>query len=67
MREIERILMALQLADQQMVFTPANWRSGDDVIVPHYPYTDEELATNPEISDEFYNVGGYMWFKKENK
>lgn len=67
MRELERILMALQLADQQMVFTPANWRSGDDVIVPHYPYTDEELATNPEISDEFYNVGGYMWFKKENK
>ena len=67
MREIERILMALQLADQQMVFTPANWRNGDDVIVPHYPYTDEELATNPEISDEFYNVGGYMWFKKENK
>ncbi len=67
MREIERILMALQLADQQMVFTPANWQSGDDVIVPHYPYTDEELAADPEITDEFYNVGGYMWFKRENK
>lgn len=67
MQEIERILMALQIADQQMVFTPANWRNGDDVIVPHYPYTVEELAADPEISDEFYNVGGYMWFKKENK
>lgn len=65
MLEIERILIALQTADQQMVYTPANWQSGDDVIVPHYPYTDDELASNPGIADDYYNVGGYMWFKKE--
>lgn len=65
MKEIERILMALQVADNEIVCTPANWNSGEDVIVPHYPYTDEELAANPEIANDFYNVGGYMWFKKE--
>lgn len=64
MKEIERILAALQTADRQMVFTPANWHPGDDVIVPHYPYTQGELASKPEIIDNFYNVGGYMWFKK---
>jgi peroxiredoxin 2/4 len=67
MQEIERILMALQTADRELVATPANWKAGDDVIVPHYPYTDSELASNPELKDNYYNVGGYMWFKKENK
>lgn len=67
MKEIERILIALQTADRDLVCTPANWQAGEDVIVPHYPYTDDELAQNPEIKDDFYNVGGYMWFKKENK
>ena len=67
MQEIERILIALQTADREMVCTPANWKNGDDVIIPHYPYTDGELAANPGLKDDFYNVGGYMWFKKENK
>ena len=67
MQEIERILVALQTADREMVCTPANWENGDDVIVPHYPYTDDELAANPELKDSYYNLGGYMWFKKENK
>lgn len=67
MQEIERILVALQTADRELVATPANWKDGDDVIVPHYPYTDGELAANPELKNDFYNVGGYMWFKKANK
>lgn len=67
MKEIERILIALQTSDREMVCTPANWQAGEDVIVPHFPYTDKELAADPDIKDDFYNVGGYMWFKKENK
>jgi peroxiredoxin 2/4 len=67
MQEIERILVALQTADREFVCTPANWKNGDDVIVPHYPYTDSEVAANPALKDQYYNVGGYMWFKKENK
>lgn len=67
MKEIERILVALQTADRDLVCTPANWQLGDDVIVPHYPYTNEELAANPDIKDNYYNLGGYMWFKKEKQ
>lgn len=65
MKEIERILVALQTADRDLVCTPANWQLGDDVLVPHYPYTNQELAANPNIKDNYYNLGGYMWFKKE--
>ena len=67
MQEIERIVVALQTADKEMVCTPGNWKEGDDVIVPRYPYTDAELAVNPKLKDDYYNVGGYLWFKKESK
>jgi len=67
MEEIERLVVALQTADEEMVCTPANWKFGDDVIVPHYPYTNGELAVNPELKDEYYNLGGYMWFRKADK
>ncbi len=32
--EIKRIILALQKADKDSVATPADWRPGDDVIVP---------------------------------
>ncbi len=34
MDEILRILTAMQLSDAHKVATPADWRPGDDVIVP---------------------------------
>ena len=34
MDEIKRLLVALQTSDKHAVATPANWRPGDDVIVP---------------------------------
>jgi len=34
MKEIKRLVMAMQLSDQHHVATPANWQPGDDVIVP---------------------------------
>jgi peroxiredoxin (alkyl hydroperoxide reductase subunit C) len=67
MSEIVRILEALQTSDQQAVCTPANWNPGDDVLITHYPYTDKELADNPGIKDDYYQVGNRMWFKKANK
>ena len=67
MVEIERILVALQTTDNEKVLTPANWNNGDDVMVPYFPYTKEQLAVNPELEKEFYNVGNGMWFKKTDK
>lgn len=67
MNEIVRIVQALQATSQSHVFTPVNWQDGDDVIVPYFPYTTDELALNPEIANEYYQLGNRIWFKKYNK
>jgi len=40
--EILRVIDALQLGDEKKIATPANWRSGDDVIIP--PSIDNDAA-----------------------
>lgn len=67
MNEIVRLVKALQTVDQAKVLTPANWEKGDDVMVPYYPYTKEQLAANPDLKDEYYSMGNRMWFKKVDK
>lgn len=62
--EIVRLVEALQTVDQAKVLTPANWENGEDVMVPYFPYTKEQLAANPELKNEFYSMGNRMWFKK---
>lgn len=64
MDEIVRIIEALQTTDRASVLTPANWNEGDDVMVPFYPYTKDELAADPSLKENYYNVGNRMWFKK---
>ena len=64
MHEIQRIVLALKTTGQENVFTPANWTPGDDVIVPHFPYTKEQITENPQLENDFYSVGNRMWFKK---
>jgi peroxiredoxin (alkyl hydroperoxide reductase subunit C) len=32
--EVKRLLVAMQHSDEHKIATPANWRPGDDVIVP---------------------------------
>ena len=34
------------------------------MMVTHYPYTQKELADNPELEKMYYNIGTFMWFKK---
>jgi peroxiredoxin (alkyl hydroperoxide reductase subunit C) len=67
LNEIVRLVVAMQKVDQEMVYTPANWKNGDDVIVPHFPYTQQQLAENHDIVNDYYNVGNRVWFKKEKK
>jgi peroxiredoxin (alkyl hydroperoxide reductase subunit C) len=59
MDEILRTVAALQLTQNENVLTPFNWSPGDDVLVPYPPYTDDELKNNPELKNQYYNVGGY--------
>jgi len=65
MDEIKRTVIALQTAGRDCV-TPVNWNPGEDVMVPHFPYSDEELKANPNLEKNYYNYGGFMWFKKTN-
>jgi peroxiredoxin (alkyl hydroperoxide reductase subunit C) len=67
MDELVRLVQALQTVDQAKVLTPVNWNPGDDVLVPYYPYTKEQLTANPELKDEYYSMGNRMWFKKAEK
>jgi peroxiredoxin 2/4 len=67
MEEIKRLVVALQLSDKENVITPANWKNGEDVLIPHFPYTAEQLSANPEIKNDYYNMGGQLWFKKSKK
>lgn len=62
--EIKRTLIALQTAEKNQLLTPANWKPGDDMLVPHYPYTDKELEKDPTLKDQYYLLGNLMWFKK---
>jgi peroxiredoxin (alkyl hydroperoxide reductase subunit C) len=60
--ELVRMVTALEKTHQDKVLTPANWRAGEDVMVPTIPNaasTSEELA-----SQGLYNLTWFMWYKK---
>ncbi len=64
LEEILRTVRALQTAQANNMFTPANWIPGNDLLVPYFPYTKDELSEDPERFIEFYNIGNYLWYKK---
>jgi peroxiredoxin 2/4 len=39
--EIVRMIKALQSTDVSLGYKPANWQTGDDVILPYYPFSKE--------------------------
>jgi len=55
--EIERTVIALQTHDSQHVLTPANWKPGDDVLIP---YQDEMTKVDPNV----YRISWFMFAKK---
>lgn len=65
--EIKRIIQALQKADTDKVATPADWRPGDDVIIP----TPGPCGTAKERmaykGDDQYCLDWFMCFKREKK
>jgi peroxiredoxin 2/4 len=64
MDEIIRTVQAMQTAQASQLCTPADWNPGDDLIVPHFPYTEEELIKNPKILNDYRNVGSFVWYRK---
>jgi len=65
--EIKRIIQALQKADADNVATPADWRPGDDVIIPTAGSCGTAKERMEEESDDKYCLDWFMCFKKESK
>jgi peroxiredoxin 2/4 len=62
--EIKRTLLAMQIADKDEVLTPANWKPGDDVLLPYVKDQSKDLALN---NSNVYQVTWYMLFKRLGK
>ena len=65
--EIKRIVLGLQKADKEGIATPANWKPGDDVIIPA-PGSCGTAKERVESKDENkYCLDWFLCFKKESK
>ena len=65
--EIKRIIQALQKADEEQCATPADWRPGDDVIVPTAGSCGTAKDRMDNQSDEQYCLDWFMCFRKDKK
>jgi len=63
--EIKRIVQALQKADTDNVATPADWRPGDDVIVPTAGSCGTAKERMENQGGDTYCLDWFMCFKKE--
>jgi len=65
--EIKRIIQALQKADKDHVATPANWRPGDDTIVPTAGSCGTAKERMESDNKDVYCLDWFMCFNKEKK
>lgn len=63
--EIKRIILALQKADKDKVALPADWRPGDDVIVPAPGSCGAAKERMETQDDDVYCLDWYICFKKD--
>ncbi len=65
--EIKRIIKGLQKADSDGVATPADWRPGDDVIVPTAGSCGVAKERMESKDDDMYCLDWFLCFKREKK
>ncbi len=65
--EIKRIVIALQKADKDNVATPADWRPGEDVIVPTAGSCGTAKERMENQTDEQYCLDWFLCFRREKK
>ncbi|MFA7124830.1 MAG: peroxiredoxin [Sphaerochaetaceae bacterium] len=63
--EIKRIILALQKADKDGVATPADWRPGDDVIVPTAGSCGTAKQRMESQDEDMYCLDWFLCFKRE--
>jgi peroxiredoxin (alkyl hydroperoxide reductase subunit C) len=64
MEEIKRTLIALQTHDKDYCLTPANWRPGDDVLIPSPASSDDAQKLRKKNDPNLKEIAWYMWLKK---
>ena len=63
--ELVRMVTALEKTREDKVLTPANWRAGEDVMIPTIP---KVTSTSEELTSEgIYNLTWFMWYKKASQ
>ena len=67
MDEIKRIIIALQKADAEGVATPADWRPGQDLIVPPAGSCGTAKERMESEDDDTYCLDWFMCLRKDNK
>ena len=65
--EIKRIILALQKADRDQVATPANWRPGQDTIIPTAGSCGVAKQRMESQDESKYCLDWFLCFKKEKK
>lgn len=62
--EILRTLEALQLNDKKNVLTPANWKPGEDVLLPSPKSIEESRKLAAKNDPNLYQLAWYLWYRK---
>lgn len=65
--EIKRVILALQKADADHVATPADWRPGQDTIVPTAGSCGVAKERMEKKSEDTYCLDWFLCFKREKK
>ena len=63
--ELKRIVLALQKADAENCATPADWRPGDDLIVPTAGSCGTAKERMENQSEDQYCLDWFLCFKKD--
>lgn len=64
MNEIKRTLIALQTHDKEACLTPANWKPGEDVLIPSPSSAAEAQKLRDKKDPNLSEIAWYMWLKK---
>ncbi|MBN1389306.1 MAG: peroxiredoxin [Candidatus Thermoplasmatota archaeon] len=67
MDEVMRLLMAMQKSDAEKIATPANWRPGDDVIIPPPGSCGMAKERVEKAEPNKYCLDWFICFRKESK
>ncbi len=65
--ELKRIIQALQKADKENCATPADWREGDDYIVPPAGSCGTAKERAESKDEDMYCLDWFLCFKKDKK